>query len=254
MRRVYREHCPCPPAWRRQVEKALPDHVAFRRQAIAFEKLRLSSKERRNRFSTYAPGVLAARKSGKVDFPAVWGRHKAIIAAMSSWKCAYCEGMIDAPRAAKVDHFKPKALFPSLAYEWTNYFLACEGCNGAKGDKWPERGGYVRPDYGDPSRHFVFAEDGTVQPASGHRAAERMVEDFDLKRKGLVEKRRLDIELMMRVVDAAAQFYRDGNEAQAKIFAAKARDDARNPKRAYSSALTQCFWRAWENACPGVKV
>ena len=36
--------------------------------------------------------------------------------------------------------------------EWTNYFLGCPGCNGAKSDKWPKRSGYIRPDRGDPAR------------------------------------------------------------------------------------------------------
>jgi hypothetical protein len=153
-----------------------------------------------------------------------------------------------------VEHFKPKALFPSLAYEWTNYFLGCPGCNGAKSDKWPKRGGYVRPDTGDPSRHFVFAEDGTVKAAKPHSSAERMLEDFDLYREWLSDERRQNIEKMLRLLNEAVGIFLDGHETQARRLARTLLETIDTPERAYSVALTQCFWRAWERACPGVKV
>ena len=160
------------------MERSLPAPAEFRRQAIAFQKLGLNSPKRRKGFAAFAPHV---------PVPALWGRHKEVIAAMSAHKCAYCEGPINALRASHVEHFKPKSLFPLLAYEWTNYFLGCPGCNGAKGAKWPERGGYLRPDRGDPSSHFVFEADGTARAARARSAADLMLTDFDLNRKWLVE-------------------------------------------------------------------
>jgi hypothetical protein len=70
----------------------------------------------------------------------------------------------------------------------------------------------------------------------------------------LSDERKLNIEEMLRLLDDAVRFYRDGNEAQAKVLAATILRNVSNPARAYSAALTQCFWRAWESACPGVKV
>ena len=234
--------------------RGLPDHAEFLRKAAEFEKLGLNSEARRAGFPGYAPELLTVKKSGKAEFPPVWGRLKDTIAAMSHRKCVYCEGPINAPRAAHVEHFRPKALFPTLAYEWTNYFLGCPGCNGAKGDKWPKRGGYVRPDRGNPSRHFVFAEDGTVRAAKPRSAADRMLDDFDLKREWLSDQRKLNIEEMLRLLDDAALFGREGNVAQAKVLAATILRNVSDPKRAYSAALTQCFSRAWKIACPEVKV
>jgi uncharacterized protein (TIGR02646 family) len=236
-----------------KVEKALPDYQEFLRRAAAFEGLGLNSKERRAGFSTFAPHVLV-QKSGKVEFPAIWGKQKEIIAAMSHRKCVYCEGPINAPRAAHVEHFKPKTLFPSLAYEWTNYFLGCPGCNGEKGQKWPKRGGYVRPDKGDPSRHFVFSEDGDVNAAKPKTAAARMVEDFDLKRTWLAYQRKQNVEAMLKMLNGAVAFHRDGHGDQAQSLARTLLVTIDTPERAYSAALTQCFWRAWKRACPGLRV
>ena len=255
MRRVFRENCTCPGTWPDIVEKALPDYQEFLRQGAAFERLGLNSKQRRAGFSTFAPHVLVpGTKAGKTEFPAIWGKQKEIIAAMSHRKCVYCEVPINARRAAHVEHFKPKALFPLLAYEWTNYFLGCPGCNGAKADKWPRRGGYVRPDQGDPGRHFVFSEDGSVKAVKPSGSAARTVEDFDLRRTWLADQRKQNVEAMLKMLNAAVGLLKDGHEDQAKRLARTLLGNIDTPEAAYSAALTQCFWRAWERACPGLRV
>jgi uncharacterized protein (TIGR02646 family) len=210
----------------------------------------VNSVVRRAGFSKFAPQVLVV-KNGKAQFPAIWGKQKEIIAAMSWRKCVYCEGAINAPRAAHVDHFQPKALFPSLAYEWTNYFLGCPGCNGAKSDKWPKRGGYIRPDRGDPGRHLVFFEDGCVKPARAGSSAERMLEDFDLNREWLVDPRKRNINNMLRLLDEAVRLLKKGHGREARRLARVLLTTIDVPDDAYSVALTQCFWRAWKRACPG---
>jgi uncharacterized protein (TIGR02646 family) len=250
---VHRRNCACPGNWLGSVKRALPDYQRFLERAAAFERLGLNSTVRRGGFSAFAPHVLV-NKSGKAQFPAIWGKQKEIIARMSCRKCVYCEGAINAPRAAHVEHFKPKALFPSQAYEWTNYFLGCPGCNGAKSDKWPKRGGYIRPDTDDPSRHFVFAEDGTVKAAKPHSAAERTLEDFDLYRAWLSYQRKQNIEKMLKLLGEAVGLLQDGHETQARRLALTLLETVDTPGAAYSVALTQCFWRAWERACPGVEV
>jgi uncharacterized protein (TIGR02646 family) len=215
--------------------------------------LRLNSEVRRKGFVTYAPEVLV-KKRDRHEFPNAWGRHKEAIATMSHRKCVYCEGPINAPAAANVEHFKPKALFPLMAYEWTNYFLGCTGCNTAKHDKWPKRGGYVRPDQGDPSRHFLFAEDGTARAVKPGSAADRMLEDFDLKREWLSDERKQNIEKMLSLLNEAVKLFQAGDEVQAKRLAHTLLGTVEGPEVAYSVALTQCFWRAWESACPRVRV
>jgi uncharacterized protein (TIGR02646 family) len=41
--------------------------------------------------------------------------------------CNYCEH----DRAFDIEHIYPKSLYPSLAFVWDNYLLACKGCNTA---------------------------------------------------------------------------------------------------------------------------
>ena len=250
MRRVYRKDCLRPAGWSQAVRNALPDYPEFVRQAAAFEKLGLNSARRRAGFCTFAPHAIGVR-AGKARFPAIWGKHKGIVAGMSCRKCVYCEGPINAPRAAHVEHFHPKALFPSSAYEWTNYFLGCAGCNGAKGDKWPRRGGYLRPDQGDPASSLVFAEDGKVRAKGTSSAARLLIEDLDLNRTWLVERRRRDIEKMLTLLDVAVGFRNLGDDTVSGRLAGKLLAANDQADSAYSVAITQCFWRAWEKVWPG---
>ncbi len=194
MIRLYRKNGKQPADWRETVEKALPDRTAYRRAAVRFERLHVNSAERRAGFTRFASHVLVVRK-GKTEFPACWSIGKKTLWKMSHQKCAYCEVEINAPRAGQVEHFNPKALFPSLAYEWNNYFLACAGCNGAKSNKWPVKGDYVRPDRGDPAKMFRFLQDGTIHAARPD--AKKTIEDFDLWREWLVERRRTHIRQML---------------------------------------------------------
>jgi uncharacterized protein (TIGR02646 family) len=193
------------------------------------------------------------QKAGKVAFPAIWGKQKETIAGMSHRKCVYCEGPINARRAAHVEHFKPKTLFPSLVYEWTNYFLGCPGCNGAKADKWPRRGGYVRPDRANPGCHFVFFEDGSMKAAKPKTASVRMVEDFDLNRQWLADQRKQNIQKMLNLLNEV-ELCKERHEIQAERLARVLLGTIDTPEAAYSAALTQCFWRALKRACPGLQV
>ena len=55
-------------------------------------------------------------------------------------RCGYCEDSA----ADEVEHFRPKTLYPELAFAWTNYLYACGPCNGtAKNNQFavlPPRG------------------------------------------------------------------------------------------------------------------
>jgi uncharacterized protein (TIGR02646 family) len=47
-------------------------------------------------------------------------------------RCMYCE---DAP-ADEIEHFRPKDLYPDLAFAWRNYLYACGPCNGPKNNRF----------------------------------------------------------------------------------------------------------------------
>lgn len=170
---------------------------------------------------------------------------------MSHQKCAYCESPIDAERSASVEHFRPKSLFPSLAYDWANYFLGCGGCNGAKSDKWPAGGKcYIRPDEGEPSELFVFHEDGSVKAAIPGSAAELTLADFDMRRQWLCDQRTQEIGEALAELRSLVEeqgLTPEVRERMARKILAR-RDD---PKGRYSVAVMQCLCRFCEEHLPG---
>ncbi len=251
MRRLDRSGVEPPPDWGETVAKALPDVNAFYRQAERFEDLDVSSEQRRGGFARFAPRVLPEKK-GRPYFPSKWGDAKDALAEMSHGKCAYCEAPINARRSGQVEHFRPKSLFPTLAYDWNNYFLGCDGCNGAKSDKWPRRGSYLRPDEGDPPRRLEFTADGEVNAKRQRGAAARTVEDFELNRAWLVRPRKTAIGVVLEDLES---LIRDCPRGVARrLIRAMYRRLAGDPRRAYSVALMQCFRRAWGGAFPGERL
>lgn len=55
-----------------------------------------------------------------------------VLAAMSHYKCFYCEQSIKPPANAEVDHHVEVAERPDLAFAWENLYLACSDCNRRK--------------------------------------------------------------------------------------------------------------------------
>lgn len=211
MIRLRREGVEAPADWRETVDAAFPDAAAFWKKAKAFEKLAEQGAKRKRGFTSYAPDVLPANRKGKRDFPPVWRAEACVrtaIAAMSQGFCAYCQSPVSSTHPGtrgkerppgQVDHFRPKARFPAHAYDWNNYFLACMGCNVAKGDAWPS-GGYVRPDDGEPGSRFVFMRSGAIRAREGDEQAKRTIEALDLRRDWLTWHRGKAIERYLKYV------------------------------------------------------
>lgn len=248
-----------PPAkWAEGVQKAFPDFAAFVARAAAFEALPLSDPVRKGGFRAYdgsCPVQTLPKKTKKgteCEFKAIWGRCKEALAEMSHRKCSYCESPIEGKRTAAVEHYRPKSIFPSVAYEWDNYFLGCGGCNGAKLDKWPEDGrSYIRPDAGEPSIHFLFLEDGSMMPALEGGEEELTVADLDMDRKWLRGHRAT---LIRKALEDLRGFLAE-EEIPTEVRARLARDFIarhQDPKLPYVAAVSQCLRRAWNEAFPGV--
>ena len=62
--------------------------------------------------------------------------------------CAYCDNFPLGSRNIKptIDHFRPKANFPLIAYQWENLFIACSYCQ-ERGNKFDEA--LLKPDEAD---------------------------------------------------------------------------------------------------------
>jgi uncharacterized protein (TIGR02646 family) len=241
-----------PASWAATVGKALHDLASYQRAARDFELLDLACHDRRSGFSTYAPHCLRKRQ-GKPYFPSIWGQAKEALAKMTNDKCSYCEGGINSARSGQVEHFKPKSLFPSLAYDWDNYFLACGGCNGAKGNQWPAAEEYLRPDRKDPAKHIHFKIDGTVSARKTSREAGVTIEHFDLNRAWLVRRRKKHLKDMVGRMDDMTEVYKL-DRALAIRLARKELGRLKDPANVYSAALTQCFLLEWKSTFPHARL
>lgn len=70
-----------------------------------------------------------------------WKSAKAKVRADSAKKCAYCEAPTSVVAHGDVEHFRPKALYWWLAYDFDNYLFSCQICNQIyKSDDFPVQG------------------------------------------------------------------------------------------------------------------
>lgn len=81
-------------------------------------------------------------------------------------RCMYCEDSM----GTDIDHFRPKANYPTSAFLWPNYLLACSYCNSnLKRQQFPlDAAGMpllIDPSVDDPTTHLKFL------PTSGEYAA-----------------------------------------------------------------------------------
>ncbi len=244
MVRLERRGLAAPATWKATVEKHLPDPQGYWDEAAAFEKLSVAERKARKGFKGHAKQMLPGPEH---DFPPVWredGRLKEALSAMSDGHCAYCQASVSDNHPGAVEHFKPKSLFPLLAYAWDNYLFSCERCNTAKSNKWPDDGEYVRPDDGDPAPRFVFTRRGRVRGAARDAAARRTVQDFGLNRPKLCERRAQAIGVNVRALRVFLEL--PGLTESQRHELAKTQIVDR--LSSYSEAINQNVRRVWEQA------
>ena len=246
MIRINRAGIEPPAEWLGVVAAELPEIFAERAQV--FEQLLVNDSVRRLGFSKHSPAALPVVR-GKNEFPPLWKTQRYVkdrIGTMSGHRCAYCQSTVGASQPGHVDHFKPKSLFPTLAYDWLNYFLGCERCNTIKRNRWPSEGSYVRPDVGDPSVRFVFSEDGRISAASGDSEAQQTIDDLGLDREMLRRERKLAIASTLVATKAILSRIR-GRENKRQVL----RTLLKPPLSPYSAAINQCLRRLWTETFPG---
>jgi hypothetical protein len=103
-------------------------------------------------------------------------------------RCMYCEDSM----ATDIEHFRPKAVYPGVAYAWDNYLLACSHCNSNnKRDQFPVKGGrplLVDPTAVDPFEHIALSPTTGVYVALDDVGA-ASIEVFGLNRDVCVNGR-----------------------------------------------------------------
>lgn len=76
----------------------------------------------------------------KTEFGGEWSSSlKPLLCSLSEQRCNYCERKISHcdSNAAVIEHYRPKAHYWWLAYDYENYTLACSTCNLAKSKDFP---------------------------------------------------------------------------------------------------------------------
>ena len=170
---------------------------------------------------------------------------------MTAGYCSYCQSPAAACEHGRIDHFRPKSLFPSLAYDWKNYFYCCELCNHTKSDKWPDSGEYVRPDRGDPSSRFEFKKNGQIAPIASDLETKRTIDDLGLNRPDLKKERSVaikgPIEDVQSLVRAVKKSSMPVTEAKKHVKRLLRRFQKPGP---YYAAISQNVRRVWNVAFP----
>lgn len=57
-----------------------------------------------------------------------WMKFKPLVRRAFHGKCAYCESPTTAIAFGDLDHYRPKSLYPWLAYDWQNLLFSCQIC------------------------------------------------------------------------------------------------------------------------------
>ena len=84
--------------------------------------------------------LIAEYQQGKNPKPTLstWKELKPILYEKQNGRCAICECKMYQRRSIDVEHFRPKAHYWWLAYNFKNYYIACAECNSTnKGEKFP---------------------------------------------------------------------------------------------------------------------
>jgi uncharacterized protein (TIGR02646 family) len=97
----------------------------------------------------------------KTELPDYWTTCIPDLRAAYNHICAYvCIHIEEVTGSATVEHFKPKSLYPGLAYTWDNYLLVCGTMNGRKGDYED----VLNPFSLEANTFFLNLVDGSIRP------------------------------------------------------------------------------------------
>ena len=89
---------------------------------------------------------------------------RSVLSGLTKKHCSFCDGAIGSESRETIEHFRPKSLFPELAYTWDNLFICCDVCQ-CKGDRFDEL--LLKPDESDYffERYFIKNyKSGEIEP------------------------------------------------------------------------------------------
>ena len=135
--------------------------------------------------------------------------------SFANFKCAYCEARLDWPAGVHIEHFVAKNPSYELAFEWTNLFPSCSGCNATKGNQ-DHGGAMIKPDEEDPEEFLAYdVVTGEIEAIdrvpNGHSVrVTETVQLCGLGRGDLVQRRRDTYLLYKGLLEAILRFRQRG--------------------------------------------
>lgn len=152
--------------------------------------------------------------------PKLWMDLKPLLRTIFRGKCAYCESNVMATGSGDIEMYRPKSIYPHLAYEWHNLLFSCAICNqrfkmdlfpleGEKGEPLsggrgakvrPRRGEYrldisqerpllLHPYFDQPEEHISFTEHDGVFATGLSERGRVSIDVYGLNRADLAERR-----------------------------------------------------------------
>ena len=113
----------------------------------------------------------------------------------------YCESQFTHIDYGDIEHFRPKARYPALEFDWNNLGVACTRCNREyKRDKFHETTPYIDPYAEDPEDHIVAAG-AILSHKRGSERGELTILDIGLNRNDLIEKRSARMDEIEKEID-----------------------------------------------------
>ncbi|MBF0473005.1 MAG: hypothetical protein HQK93_04640 [Nitrospirae bacterium] len=130
-----------------------------------------------------------------------------LLALMTNDHCSFYDGFeLGAQSRKTIEHFRPKSVFPLLAYDWYNLFLSCDACQSAKRENFEE--GLLKPDVDGYSfsRYFIMNYDGSIDinkkaSLEDQKRAEITIRLYKLNRIELKKSRKSQLKYFIKCND-----------------------------------------------------
>lgn len=163
--------------------------------------------------------------------------NKAALIGATHGKCMYCESCFTHTEYGDVEHFRPKAAYPHLEFEWSNLGVACTKCNREnKRNQFDETTPYIDPFSEDPAEHIIAAG-AYLSHKRGSERGELTIIDIGLNRNDLIEKRRTHMEKIQKEIDRCMR----SDNATLRGKALTALRSQAGPKNEYSLVASTVF-------------
>lgn len=138
----------------------------------------------------------------------------------SNNKCMYCESSVSHIYFGDVEHIQPKEQFPNLEFTWENLGYACAKCNNEKRSKYFTQTPFINP-YDENPREHIYAFGSMLRPKNGSERGEITIQEIDLNRADLIEKRGARITALENAIKACHRT-KDTSLRQAALAAIQA--------------------------------